>query len=646
MNRRVVLAAVAACLTCFAHAQPQTNVTTPTAWVTQSNVSLAVINDQIDAGFRIVDIEVENANPLTFSATFVQNTGDYAKGWWWYFGQTEQEVNDNLAANNARLIDIEPYETNEGLRFAVVMIHNVGDDFAPQHGWFYGFTGPDIDDWVDANPTFRIIDIQPYFDGGQLRYAIVVISNTGQNASGWWYYYNVSTSFISDRLNDNNARLIDLEETFPDSGTWSCVMVPVDGQAWWWFHGITSFSDIEPITNQLGARIIDYQRYFANGQLRFAMILRRNTNDLTQNINIPMRNTTDGVSGFLLQRLNGPEFAAINRNFVFEPASLLKTLHHVHAMRQVALGNDALPNLVTLNTQTMPGASCPAPLTPPQFPTLTTTLQQMMGVSSNSHTEAIRQRYGTAAILNTAAALNMVDTELNHTLGCLCSQGVNNWLTLTDLYRLHSAVGAGYVNPFRDEFYNFMRNSLTNNPANGLNNGMPVYQDILDSELASSSLQPAEQTAFRNRVFQATKDGSYTCGGGAIQHRTEGGYLRVPVRQGCVVRDQEFFFGGFVFNATNGVNAANAVNIAMIEMFRDRIRFAIDSWQAEFCCSCEHADINGDLVVDFDDLSTVLSGFGQVGPNLPGDINGDGVVDFEDLSCILSFFGQFCITPG
>ncbi|TVQ63676.1 MAG: hypothetical protein EA379_03515 [Phycisphaerales bacterium] len=50
-------------------------------------------------------------------------------------------------------------------------------------------------------------------------------------------------------------------------------------------------------------------------------------------------------------------------------------------------------------------------------------------------------------------------------------------------------------------------------------------------------------------------------------------------------------------------------------------------------------DLNGDGVVDFADLSIVLSQFGMEGDDLDGDANGDGVVDFTDLSIVLSNFG-------
>jgi hypothetical protein len=46
---------------------------------------------------------------------------------WWYYGQTASQVTALLSANKARLISIDPYQTSAGLRFAVVMVPNSGD---------------------------------------------------------------------------------------------------------------------------------------------------------------------------------------------------------------------------------------------------------------------------------------------------------------------------------------------------------------------------------------------------------------------------------------------------------------------------------------------------------------------------------------
>jgi uncharacterized membrane protein len=56
-------------------------------------------------------------------------------------------------------------------------------------------------------------------------------------------------------------------------------------------------------------------------------------------------------------------------------------------------------------------------------------------------------------------------------------------------------------------------------------------------------------------------------------------------------------------------------------------------------------DTNGDNIVNFIDLNSVLATFGQTGEGLAGDVNGDGVVNFTDLNEVLANFGADCSTP-
>lgn len=53
-------------------------------------------------------------------------------------------------------------------------------------------------------------------------------------------------------------------------------------------------------------------------------------------------------------------------------------------------------------------------------------------------------------------------------------------------------------------------------------------------------------------------------------------------------------------------------------------------------------DTNGDGLVNFSDLNTVLAAFGQAGQGLPGDVNQDDVVNFTDLNIVLANFGVDC----
>ncbi|MGP1310554.1 MAG: hypothetical protein ACTS27_10190 [Phycisphaerales bacterium] len=54
------------------------------------------------------------------------------------------------------------------------------------------------------------------------------------------------------------------------------------------------------------------------------------------------------------------------------------------------------------------------------------------------------------------------------------------------------------------------------------------------------------------------------------------------------------------------------------------------------------ADTNGDNIVNFADLNTVIGTFGDSGPGLPGDVNGDELVNFTDLNAVLGEFGLDC----
>jgi hypothetical protein len=65
----------------------------------------------------------------------------------------------------------------------------------------------------------------------------------------------------------------------------------------------------------------------------------------------------------------------------------------------------------------------------------------------------------------------------------------------------------------------------------------------------------------------------------------------------------------------------------------------LDGGRIDFSPLSLPGDADNDGVVDFADLNTVLSGFGQSGEALPGDLDQDGAVGFSDLNEVLSNFG-------
>lgn len=118
--------------------------------------------------------------------------------------------------------------------------------------------------------------------------------------------------------------------------------------------------------------------------------------------------------------------------------------------------------------------------------------------------------------------------------------------------------------------------------------------------------------------------------------------LRFDANSDGVLDQNEINSMGFVYYSqhdngalSNGVN--NATSFASDH--RPVVFDVLLAQTPEITCP---GDTNGDNLVNFADLNTVLSGFGQTGVGLPGDLNGDGVVSFADLNEVLSNFGTEC----
>ena len=114
-----------------------------------------------------------------FTVRMVSNSGAYAvPGWWWYYGQTFANVVSLLNTNNGRLIEIEPYDAGGGvIRFAIVMVSNTGAA-ARAWSWLAGVSSAQITTHLNRS-GHRLIDLDTYTEGGVKKYAVVLVRNTG-----------------------------------------------------------------------------------------------------------------------------------------------------------------------------------------------------------------------------------------------------------------------------------------------------------------------------------------------------------------------------------------------------------------------------------------------------------------------------------
>lgn len=537
---------------------------TPTGTYWNIGMSEAAINTVLGQGWRLTDIQVESTSPYRFTVAMVPNSGAYAITTWWYYGLDAATLSTRLSQNNARLIDLEVVDNGSGAaRFTCVMVANTGAN-AKAWGWLYNTSTTAIGNLV--NQGNRIVDLEQYTLGTTTYYACVVISNTGADNRAWWYYYGISQATLDAQLTANNARIYDLDR---EGSSFNVVMVRQGSQKNWRYYGLTA-QQVTDQLSQIGARLIDIERYSTLLGTRYNAVLINNSNALSTRISEILRGGTDGHSGVYLKRANGSVLAYINGDRVHEPASTLKTLHHLQAMRAVQLGSTTLATNYTTYTAGG-GNSCPVGSGASVSESLQSVLGAMMGSSDNTRTRTITDNFGGFAGLESrAAALGMTSTQVNHHIGC---GSPPNETTLRDIAHLHEQVVNGYLGAQRETFYDLMRNDYeTGGYAEG------ALWPVMQAEAASLGLTSTQLAAFRADYLMAFKKGGYGTGAGFF--RCWGGYVRMPVYvNGAGVTFREYMVGSFVAEASVEANAIDAAKFAAAEVLREELRSAMSSYR-------------------------------------------------------------------
>jgi hypothetical protein len=579
--KRSVAFLFALVITPLAYADKHHDLSDPTQWAYFSNADSAALNTQINLGYRIVDLDVVQASPLRFDAALVRNTGTYSSGWWWYTDQTLTQLGNLAVANNARVIEISAYQAAAGLRYAGVMIPNTGSEQQP-FVLRENLTVAGVAAWVTKGdyPGFGVVyDIEAYSTANGTRYAIIGVGNALSNPARFEYRLGLTSAALATAVAANSSRILDLE--VEPNGTFDAVFTDLDGlqgssHTFW----DLPFAELATVAAQYASRIVDVTQYVSAGTTKFAIVLRRNAADPTYTLNKDMRAMLTNPltdSGFLVRELDGSVRTALNEAQVFEPASTMKTVHAFAAMRRVALGDDNLmSNCSSPSTMSEPGGSCPDLGSPWTSTSLNTALQGMLRQSSNLYTEGVRARYGTAAIVSLAQFVGASNVGINHTIGCLANLpgAEENTITLNDLYAIHTAASGGMLGaqelPFRALFINY-----------GQVPSLPV-DPIVTEELAQSGLSGADVAEFLSYFRMSGKLGGYDDNG--VQHRSWGCYMSVPIKAfGCAIVNREFFFGAFI-NDHDDATEANAANNAIVrELARIPLREAIELWREASC---------------------------------------------------------------
>ncbi|MEZ4767907.1 MAG: serine hydrolase [Caldilineales bacterium] len=286
-------------------------------------------------------------------------------------------------------------------------------------------------------------------------------------------------------------------------------------------------------------------------------------------------NNTDGTFGYYLKRVGGGVMESYNATFAFYPASTIKVLQHLHAMRAVDAGSVTLlgTNLnvcsggtnCTDNPNT--AALCGGAMV---VENLQTALTNMMQPSNNQSTNAVQELFGggtpsvgRAAMNTTASAVvgMSASTALQHKFACgNVSNNPYNTLTLADAGLLYEQVmtnNAVLPEPTRTTFRQIMLNQANDGSL------VTAINAIIDQEAARFEMPAADVQAVKNGMLFAHKAGNI-----GTAYESDAGWLSLPVNGGADTR--QYVFGHFVDGAT--VNTLPSFDARTSELLRTAIR--------------------------------------------------------------------------
>src|SRR5437763_7232291 len=295
----------------------------------------------------------------------------------------------------------------------------------------------------------RLVRMQSAVINGTRLYSVIMVPNTATDALTWYYYFGQTQAQVNTLTSTNAARLVDINRR--DAGLFDVVMYRNSpSKAWSWYVN-SSISALTTRAVALGERIIDINSYLIGGVRYYAAIFLENSSALTAQVRQPYLNaglnqstgTGNGYFGFELKAVGAAPATALRNTTAYEPASAVKVLFHLYAMRAIAAGTafDSTP----VTYMTVFTGSCPT--SGPATTTLKNAMTLMMQQSDNAMTRAVVDHFGLASIQSYASSIGLTSTHINHEVGCPTLNTLNT-TSLADLTKIYEGVSDGtLLNP-------------------------------------------------------------------------------------------------------------------------------------------------------------------------------------------------------
>jgi hypothetical protein len=307
----------------------------------------------------------------------------------------------------------------------------------------------------------------------------------------------------------------------------------------------------------------------------YNLVMLNNSSALTVEMAKILEWGSDGDTGVYLREIDGNTLASLQPDFQFEPASTIKVVHGLHAMRDVMAGNINLGTPVNYSINY--SGSCPLGGAPTTTQPLQETIRRMMVNSDNAATKGIADIYGFGPITNTAQVIaGATNTSVNHELGCGAAALANpNQFTLRDAGEIYEGIETLQTlsEPLRDTFYSLMQNQATPGPWWFTLD----LQDTIDEEALALGV-PQVADSFWAATRTAWKPGGYTLNFSGTNHEyiSVAGIVSLPTCQRWpTIIYKDYVFGVFIHDGSNNADTFNRVQTTAKELFRDAIASAL-----------------------------------------------------------------------
>ena len=546
MKARILLTLtgiLAGCISAFGY---DYNGTPVGSWIVTH--STTQIKQAIVDGWRPTSIETESVvGPMGFyRVNYVRNSGSHFMDVRFEGEKTGAQV-DAIRNSGWRIEDVAVAGTSNGTRLAGIYIRN---NVSPRTTlFFWGWTSTAIGNWLNANPTYRMLDLDRYTNSDGTRYAGVFIRNTGAAfVSGWGWSPAMSWDQVGSWASQNGMRVIDLDRH--PSGNYAVVFAKRLANQRYFYFGNRTMTELLDFLGNRGLRAQTISETTVNGTARYSGTAINNVGAQAARLADLVPNSHNGIQGYYVKEIGGSTIVDIHGTRSMHPSSTIKVLLHFTGVYQTAtnqLGTRKLSNIPLQQVHSL-----------------------MMWNSNNTMANLCLDSYGEVYAETVGRTICGMSTTTNFrnrfgTGGPYGNDSITT-TTLADLGKLYTTVENGYFNTTKNTW--FRNNMLNNTNAGGFNS-------TINSVRSQLGISTTKYNDWVNRIRYLYKAGNNSDDNGVNGYWSIAGSISLPFKNGNLVTTKKYVYGHYVNKSTINYSGWTAT----AETIREQIKASMTTFK-------------------------------------------------------------------